>query len=161
GRMQPRALMVPPGVPEFPSRRRLLPQRPTLLEGRAWSGFAEIAEVEVSDDGGENWGAADLDPPISPWAWRRGRYEWEPAGERTYELRCRATDAAGNEQPDEPAWNVGGYANNAVQRVSVTVAGGRSSGRPRPRCSSLDAARAPRGSRRGRLPCRGSLPGSD
>jgi len=123
GRMQPRALMVPPGVPEFPSRRRLLPQGPTLLEGRAWSGFAEIAEVEVSDDGGENWRAADLDPPISPWAWRGWRYEWKPPGEGTYELRCRATDAAGNEQPDEPAWNVGGYANNAVQRLSVTVAG--------------------------------------
>jgi hypothetical protein len=36
-------------------------------------------------------------------------------------LRCRARDEAGNEQPDEVAWNVGGYANNGVQRVPVTV----------------------------------------
>jgi hypothetical protein len=26
-----------------------------------------------------------------------------------------------NRQPDEPAGNVGGYANNAVQRVPLTV----------------------------------------
>ena len=38
-------------------------------------------------------------------------------------LCARARDAAGNMQPDDPAWNVGGYANNAVQRVPVVVAG--------------------------------------
>ena len=30
-------------------------------------------------------------------------------------------DDAGNVQPLEAAWNVGGYANNSVQRVPVTV----------------------------------------
>ena len=30
-------------------------------------------------------------------------------------------DEAGNEQPHEPPWNLGGYANNAVQAVRVTV----------------------------------------
>lgn len=39
------------------------------------------------------------------------------AGE--HELCCRARDAAGNEQPLEPQWNLGGYANNAVQRAAV------------------------------------------
>jgi hypothetical protein len=39
----------------------------------------------------------------------------------TYELCSRATDAAGNTQPMEAPWNTGGYANNAVQRVPVTV----------------------------------------
>jgi hypothetical protein len=28
-----------------------------------------------------------------------------------------------NVQPLQPPWNVGGYENNAVQRVAVTVAG--------------------------------------
>ena len=32
-----------------------------------------------------------------------------------------ATDEAGNAQPDVPAWNLGGYANNAAQRLEVTV----------------------------------------
>ena len=42
-------------------------------------------------------------------------------GPGEHELCCRARDAAGNEQPVEPAWNVGGYANTSVQRVPVTV----------------------------------------
>jgi sulfane dehydrogenase subunit SoxC len=33
----------------------------------------------------------------------------------------RATDAAGNTQPLAPPWNLKGYANNAVERVPVTV----------------------------------------
>jgi hypothetical protein len=37
------------------------------------------------------------------------------------ELCCRAVDAAGNAQPDEPEWNHDGFANNAVQRVPVIV----------------------------------------
>jgi hypothetical protein len=38
-------------------------------------------------------------------------------------MRCplRPCANAGNVQPLEPVWNVGGYANNAVQRVPVTV----------------------------------------
>jgi Mo-co oxidoreductase dimerisation domain len=36
-------------------------------------------------------------------------------------LSCRARDEAGNVQPLDAHWNVGGYANNSVQRVAVTV----------------------------------------
>ena len=36
-------------------------------------------------------------------------------------LCCRATDETGDAQPLEPAWNLGGYENNAVQRVPVLV----------------------------------------
>jgi DMSO/TMAO reductase YedYZ molybdopterin-dependent catalytic subunit len=120
-RILPRALMVPPGVPEFPTRERTVPPGPCLLEGRAWSGLAAVAAVEVSIDGGASWVPAELgDPPASRWAWRGWRYEWDAApGEHV--LSCRARDEAGNEQPAEPAWNVGGYANNAVQHVAVRV----------------------------------------
>ena len=38
-----------------------------------------------------------------------------------HELMCRARDEAGNVQPDDPPWNVGGYGNNGAQRVRVTV----------------------------------------
>jgi hypothetical protein len=37
-------------------------------------------------------------------------------------LCCRARDEHGNQQPLEAPWNVGGYANNAVQRIPVVVA---------------------------------------
>jgi len=121
-RMRPRALMVPPGIPDFLTRHRMLHAGPCLLEGRAWSGGSPIAAVEVSSDGGASWHAAELEPRPSPWAWRRWTYRWDAApGE--HELACRARDEAGEAQPLEPEWNVGGYANNAVQRVAVVVSG--------------------------------------
>jgi DMSO/TMAO reductase YedYZ molybdopterin-dependent catalytic subunit len=119
-RMQPRALMVPPGIPEFMTRERRLEPGECVLEGRAWSGLAPVAAVEVSTDGGGSWAPADLARPASRWAWARWTYDWDaPPGRQ--ELCCRARDEAGNEQPLRPAWNVGGYANNAVQRVPVVV----------------------------------------
>ena len=121
-RIAPRALMIPPGIPEFSSRARVVGAGACELHGRAWSGESEVVAVTVSADGGETWASAELgDATLGRWAWRSWRYVWgaEP-GE--YELCCRARDAAGNEQPLEPRWNVGGYKNNAVQRVQVTVA---------------------------------------
>jgi len=122
-RIRPRALMVPPGVPDFLTRQRFLPAGPCRLEGRAWSGLAPVAAVEMSADGGATWSAAELDPPPDRWAWSRWTFEWN-AEPGEHELCCRARDGAGNEQPLEPEWNVGGYANNAVQRVPVTVRAG-------------------------------------
>jgi sulfane dehydrogenase subunit SoxC len=119
-RMQPRALMVPPGVPEFLTRERTVDEIPVRLEGRAWSGWGAIVSVEVSVDGGESWQPAALADEDSSWAWRAWTFDWSPAPGR-YLVCCRAADAAGNAQPDAPVWNVGGYANNAVQQVVVTV----------------------------------------
>lgn len=121
--IQIRALMVPPGIPEFLTRTRVVQAGECVLEGRAWSGEAEVAGVEVSADGGETWAEAALEPDsLGRWAWRRWRYAWE-ADPGEHELCCRARDEAGNVQPLESPWNVGGYANNAVQRVAVTVLG--------------------------------------
>jgi DMSO/TMAO reductase YedYZ molybdopterin-dependent catalytic subunit len=122
-RMQVRALMVPPGIPEFLSRARIVPAGECVLEGRAWSGVAEVAGVEVSADGGETWSETELNAEsLGRWAWRSWRFVWD-AKPGEFELCCRARDAAGNVQPLEPPWNVGGYANNAVQRIPVTVTG--------------------------------------
>jgi sulfane dehydrogenase subunit SoxC len=121
-RIQPRALLEPPGIPEFLSRERTLPLGPCRLAGRAWSGQAPVAGVDVSVDGGRTWARASLEPDeLGPWAWRRFTFDWTPGDPGRYELCCRARDEAGNVQPGEPAWNVGGYANNAVQRIAVTV----------------------------------------
>ena len=80
-RMQPRSLMVPPGVPEFMTRERHLEPGPVTLTGRAWSGQAQIERVEVSIDGGDTFAAAELDPPLGPHAWRGWRFDWDaPAG---------------------------------------------------------------------------------
>src|SRR3954454_8397154 len=121
-RMMPRALMRPPGVPDFLTRRRFVEPGPCVLEGRAWSGWGPISRVEVSDDGGATWADAKLGDAPGPHAWRAWSHTWEPAGAGEYELLCRASDAAGHVQPLDVPWNVGGYANNAVQRIPVTVA---------------------------------------
>jgi sulfane dehydrogenase subunit SoxC len=120
-RILPRALMAPPGIPEFMTRERTVGAGPCVLEGRAWSGFAPIAAVVVSTDGGATWAGAELRPGESRWGWSAWRYAWDARPGR-YELACRARDEAGNEQPVEQRWNLGGYANNAVQRVPVVVA---------------------------------------
>jgi DMSO/TMAO reductase YedYZ molybdopterin-dependent catalytic subunit len=120
-RIAPRSLMVPPGIPDFATRRRFLDAGPCRLQGRAWSGWAEVKRVEVSTDGGATWSEAELAPSAGPWAWRGWWYDWEPSDPGQHELCSRARDAAGNEQPLEPPWNLKGYSNNAVQRVEVTV----------------------------------------
>jgi DMSO/TMAO reductase YedYZ molybdopterin-dependent catalytic subunit len=120
-RIQVRALMIPPGIPEFLTRARIVPAGEQVLEGRAWSGAAAVAGVEVSTDGGATWAEAELEPDaLGRWAWRRWRLPWE-ARPGEYELCCRARDEAGNAQPLDPPWNLGGYANNAIQRIPVTV----------------------------------------
>jgi len=125
-RIAPRALMVPPGIPDFMTRRRFVPIGGARLEGRAWSGWGPIDLVEVSADGGATWDAASLDPGAADhrWQWQGWTYDWQPPGAGEYELCCRARDGAGNQQPLEASWNAGGYANNSVQRVAVTVRSG-------------------------------------
>jgi sulfane dehydrogenase subunit SoxC len=119
-RMFPRSLLVPPGIPEFETRDRLLPPGPVVLEGRAWSGWAPIARVEVSLDGGASWADAAMETPVGPHAWCRWSYEWN-ADEGKHLVASRATDEAGNTQPGEQRWNMRGVANNMVQTVVVHV----------------------------------------
>jgi sulfane dehydrogenase subunit SoxC len=119
-RIQPRSLLLPPGIPEFESRERFCAPGRQLLSGRAWSGEAPVAAVEVSTDAGRSWQRAELGSRRSPWAWVGWSFAWE-ATPGTHELCSRATDEAGNTQPMEVPWNTGGYVNNAVQRVRVVV----------------------------------------
>jgi DMSO/TMAO reductase YedYZ molybdopterin-dependent catalytic subunit len=122
-RMLPRALMIPPGTPDFPTRQRTLAPGVCTIEGRAWSGWGPIEAVSVSTDAGESWADAAIVHDVdSQWAWSRWTYRWD-ATPGEHELRCRARDTVGNVQPDEASWNRGGYANNAVQAVPVTVSG--------------------------------------
>jgi DMSO/TMAO reductase YedYZ molybdopterin-dependent catalytic subunit len=117
--MRVKALLVPPGIPDWYSRHRLLDAGSTEVFGRAWSGGGvPIAHVEVAING--RWQPASLDSPQGKFAWQAWRYMWQAqAGE--YELACRATDANGETQPLEPRWDSGGFGNNAVQRVRVWV----------------------------------------
>jgi sulfane dehydrogenase subunit SoxC len=120
-RMRPRSLMAPPGIPRFETRDRIAERGTHLLEGRAWSGRAPIVRVEVSVDDGRTWADTVLLRDFDDaYAWCGWSFAWE-ATPGDHVLCSRATDEAGDIQPLEPEWNVGGYENNAVQRIRVHV----------------------------------------
>lgn len=117
--MRVKSLMVPPGVPDWSSRKRWLRPGPVTLVGRAWSGGGvAISKVEVELDG--EWRKARLERPAGAYAWSKWSCEWD-ASPGAHVLRCRATDALGNTQPLDPPWDVAGFANNAAQKVQVFV----------------------------------------
>ncbi len=122
-RMLPRSVMIPPGIPDFPTRERTV-LGPCTLRGRAWSGWAPITAVDVSVDGGATWESAELDLHQSDGhtCWCGWAYRWREPPDGQHVLMSRAHDAAGNTQPSQADWNLGGYVNNSVQHVPVTVA---------------------------------------
>lgn len=114
-----KSLLVPPGIPDWYTRRRLVERGPVELFGRAWSGAGvPVVKVEAGVDG--RYGEARLDAPSGVYAWRGWRFTWD-ASPGEYELTCRATDANGDVQPIEPRFDRAGFGNNAVHRVPVTV----------------------------------------
>ncbi|MEV0719423.1 sulfite oxidase [Asanoa sp. NPDC050611] len=119
-RIAPRALVIPPGFPDFMTRGRVVRPGPVTLEGRAWSGRAPVTLVEVSVDGGATWAEATLAPDGGHrWAWRRWTHEWQ-ATPGSYAVTARATTADGEVQPVDQPWNRGGFVNNAVHQIPVT-----------------------------------------
>jgi DMSO/TMAO reductase YedYZ molybdopterin-dependent catalytic subunit len=119
-RIEPRALLVPPGFPDFMSRARVVDAGPVVLRGRAWSGWGPVERVEVSIDGGATWVEADVEGDHGSYAWRAFRVTWDAVpGPAT--LLARATDATGRIQPTDPVWNRGGFTNNASLPVDVLV----------------------------------------
>jgi DMSO/TMAO reductase YedYZ molybdopterin-dependent catalytic subunit len=116
-RICPRALLIPPGYPDFMSRTRIVRPGDHLLEGRAWSGRAPLTAVEVSSDGGLTWQPATVEERANhPWAWRRFTFPWRATPGR-HTLSARAHDGSRQTQAAEQAWNQGGFANNAIQLI--------------------------------------------
>ena len=91
------------------------------VRGKAWSGTGPIAQVDVSLTGEGEWHPAQLEPPKGPYQWQDWRFEWKADDIGRQTLRARATDAAGNVQPEVPPWNRLGYGNNAIEVVHVEV----------------------------------------
>jgi sulfite dehydrogenase len=96
----------------------------TQILGVAFSGTGPVKRVEVSTDGGKSWRDAKLvGPDLGPFAWRQFVLQAHlPAG--THVLASRATDAAGNVQPQHREENTQGYGNNswADHALGVIVA---------------------------------------
>ena len=91
------------------------------VRGKAWSGTGPVTRVDVSLTGEGEWHPAKLEPPKGPYQWQDWSFEWEATDIGRQTLRARATDAAGNVQPEIPPWNRLGYGNNAIEVSSVDV----------------------------------------
>ena len=92
---------------------------PCTVRGKAWSGTGPVTRVEVSLTGEGDWQPAQLEPSRSGYHWQDWSFTWEAPTVGRHTLRARATDAAGNVQPDLPPWNRLGYGNNAIEVIYV------------------------------------------
>jgi hypothetical protein len=105
-RVAPHAIIVAPAA------AARLPRGAQQIRGWAW-GAAEIAQVEVSTDGGARWRPARL-APRRQHEWQGFSCDWMPEASGTAELCCRAVDRNGEGQPEQGA-------RNAVFRLAVHV----------------------------------------
>ena len=91
------------------------------VRGFAWAGDDAVARVEVSLAEGA-WQEAALKPPRNRYDWQRWQASIALPATGAAVLRARATDMAGNVQPEKPMnWNPGGYGGNALHRVAVWI----------------------------------------
>ena len=92
------------------------------LRGHAWAGDLAIKSVDVSVDFGATWQNCKLEAPANRLAWQHWNTKIKLPKKGYYEVWVRATDAKGVSQPMvSPAWNPGGYLNNACERIAVKV----------------------------------------
>jgi DMSO/TMAO reductase YedYZ molybdopterin-dependent catalytic subunit len=94
-----------------------------MVRGVAWSGAAPIDQVEVSI-GWSPWQTARLigERRRRSWQWWELVTQCEPdENSRSSIVRARATDLAGNTQPERPEWNRLGYGGNAIHAISITI----------------------------------------
>jgi DMSO/TMAO reductase YedYZ molybdopterin-dependent catalytic subunit len=91
------------------------------LSGVAFAGTRGVSKVEYSTDGGRSWTAADLKPPLSPLTWVLWSAAWTPAGEGSYQLQARTTDAGGVVQEAKAAASYPGGA-SGYHTIQISVA---------------------------------------
>ncbi len=110
-----KALVVSPQAGD-----RLAVGRRCRISGKAWSGRAPIARVDV--DAGDGWKEARLRAGDGRYDWTSWELDWIPGSTGPVALRARATDAAGDVQPERLFDNEYQYGANAIQAIAVEVA---------------------------------------
>jgi DMSO/TMAO reductase YedYZ molybdopterin-dependent catalytic subunit len=105
-----------------PRTREFIPAgQPYRVFGAAW-GETVVAKVEVSTDDGETWQSVDFLDEAQPFVWRRWQFDWKVPGEKgIYTLKARATDAAGNVQPEHHDKRFGTYVIHHSFGIEVVV----------------------------------------
>ena len=113
--MQVRARITDPATGDT------IPAGTHVVRGKAWSGTGPITNVDISLTGEGDWFPAQVETRKGPYQWQNWSYAWQATEPGRHSLRARATDAAGNTQPDVSPWNRLGYSNNAIEVFYVDV----------------------------------------
>ena len=97
------------------------------ISGLAWTGAGRISRVEVSADGGQTWGEAELTEPVLSKALTRFRMPWRWNGGPAL-IQSRAYDETGAVQPTRTSLlstrgNQFNYHNHAIQTWQVAANG--------------------------------------
>ncbi|HEV8231898.1 MAG TPA: sulfite oxidase [Thermoanaerobaculia bacterium] len=114
-------LFVKSTITDAPQRARA--GSPVTIRGIAFSGAPDVSKVEMTDDGGVTWRAADLGREHDPYAWRLWSFRYVPKRTGRVALYARATDSRGSVQPREALWNQSGYLWNGWHSVDIEVTG--------------------------------------
>ena len=78
------------------------------IHGYAHSPDGPISRVEWSADSGRSWAEAEVSEQQPDYSWARFEFAWD-AEPGQHAIMTRATDAAGNTQPDQAPFNEKGY----------------------------------------------------
>lgn len=106
-------------TPAQPAAAR--PGETVEVRGVAWDGGYGIVSVEVSEDGGTAWRAAELAQDPGRFSWRQWRYQFRAQRPGKYAIMARAANRAGATQTFDLIFNPAGYHNNVVQRLDIIV----------------------------------------
>jgi len=91
------------------------------VRGIAFSSYGGVTKVDVSTDTFKTWQSARLGEDLGRYSFRTWEFTWTPKTPGRYTLAVRASDGAGNEQPNEPIWNPGGYLWNRIERQEFII----------------------------------------
>jgi sulfite dehydrogenase len=91
------------------------------IQGVAFGGLHAVKGVEVSLDGGKTWQTARLvGPDLGKYAWRQFVLQAR-LSPGNYTMASRATDIAGNVQPQTRGENLSGYNNTSWMDHAVKI----------------------------------------
>ncbi|GEO02544.1 molybdopterin containing oxidoreductase [Adhaeribacter aerolatus] len=107
----------------YPKTGAQLPEGKMLeLRGHAWAGDRKIKEMHISYNFGATWQKCSIKGPRNRNCWQQWTTQVKLPQKGYFEVWARATDSEGVMQPMlVPAWNPGGYLNNACHRIAVEV----------------------------------------
>ena len=94
---------------------------PVQVRGIVFSGYGDVANVDISTDGLKTWQPARLGEDFGAYSFRTWEFTWTPKAPGRYTLAVRASDSKGNIQTDQPVWNPGGYLWNRIERQDYFV----------------------------------------